>query len=165
MARELTKKAYNRLLRAFTPEEAKTTVNKWIADNRGKYSSSNKRLYVDGEVYRYDKEGDGPVSNKLRLGIWRKLNTIIGKTWSKAAQKRARQREAMLNESIIGEYRRMASAKRLQNFYNTNIRAETAAGVSALKSHAKYDEVTDQMIQNFYPMKKQLKIIFLTKKA
>jgi len=142
MARELTKRAYNRLLRAFTPEEAKTTVNKWIDANRKKYSSSLKKLYIDGEVYRYDKEGDGAVSNKLRLGIWRKLNTIIGKTMSKAAQKRARNREAMISDNLIEDYRRMASSKRLQNFYNTYIKATTAVGVSALRSHANYDEVT-----------------------
>ena len=52
MARELTPKAYKRLLKAFTQAEAKTTVDKWIADHRSKYSSSTNKLFMDGEVYK-----------------------------------------------------------------------------------------------------------------
>ena len=142
MARELTKKAYKRLLQAFTPEEAKISVNKWIDDNRKKYSSSTKKVFMDGEVHRYDKEGDGAVSNKLRLAIFRKLNTIINKQMSKAAQKRARNRERMISENIVDEYRRMASTKRLQTFYNDKIKATVAEGESAIKGHANMSKIT-----------------------
>jgi len=72
---------------------------------------------INLNLSNYDKEGDGPVSNKLRLGIFRKLNTIINKQMSKAVQKRARNRERMINDNVIEEYRRMQSTKRLQAFY------------------------------------------------
>ena len=114
MARELTKRAYKRLLQALTPAEATSRVDKWIAENRKKYSSSGKTLFMDGETYRYDPKKE--VSKKLRLAIFRKLNTIINKQMSKAAQKRARNKERMISDNIVEEYRRMASTKRLQAF-------------------------------------------------
>ena len=86
MARELTPKAYKRLLRAFTQAEAKITVDKWIDEHRSKYSSSTKKLFMDGEVYKYSP--DGEVSKRLRLAIFRKVNTMIGKQMSKAEHNR-----------------------------------------------------------------------------
>ena len=45
--RELAPKAYKRLLKAFTPAEAKTSVDKWFDHHRQDYSSSNKKLLID----------------------------------------------------------------------------------------------------------------------
>ena len=72
MARELTPKAYKRLLKAFTPTEAKITVDKFIAENRNKYSNTNQKLYLDGTAYRYAYNPYGEVSKKLRLAIFKK---------------------------------------------------------------------------------------------
>ena len=88
MARELTPRAYKRLLQAFTPEEAKTTMKKWVEDNPKKYSSTNQKVYIDGGVFKYTKGGD--VTKKLRLAIFKKLNTIIGKELSKRHKKHGR---------------------------------------------------------------------------
>ena len=141
MARELTPRAYKRLLKAFTPEQAKISVEKWIDDNRKKYSSTNEKVYIDGDVFKHKRGGE--VSKRLRLAIFRKINTIIGKQMSKAAQKRWKNREASMNDKVIDEYRRIASSKRLQTFYKNAIKADVADGESALKQHANTAEVTN----------------------
>ena len=141
MARELTPKVYKRLLKAFTPDQAKITVEKRIDDHRKSYSSTNKKLLIDGDVFKYERGGE--VSKRLRLAFFRKINTIIGKQMSKAAQKRWKNREASMNENVIEEYRRIASSKRLQTFYKNEIKADVADGESALKQHANTAEVTN----------------------
>jgi len=143
MARELTPKAYKRLLKAFTPEQAKITVDKWIGDHRSKYSSTNQKLYMDGQVYKYNNNPYGEVSKRLRLAIFRKVNTIIGKQMSKAEQKRWNNRQKMMNVHVVEEYRRMASSKRLQAFYRSMIKADVNLGESALRQHANTAEVTN----------------------
>ena len=70
MARELTPKTYKRLLKAFTPAEAKESVDKWITDHRKDYSSSNNKLYIDGRAYKYNNNPYGEVSKTLRLAIF-----------------------------------------------------------------------------------------------
>ena len=115
MARELTPRAYKRLLKAFTPQQAKISVEKWIDDNRKKYSSTNEKVYIDGDVFKHKRGGE--VSKRLRLAIFRKINTLIGKQKSKAAQKRWKNREASMNDKVIDESRRIASSKRLRAFY------------------------------------------------
>ena len=141
MARELTPKAYKRLLKALTPEVAKVSVEKWIDDHRSKYSSTNEKLYMDGEVYKHKRGGE--VTKRLRLAIFRKINTIIGKQMTKRAQKAWKNRTTMMNDDVVGEYRRMASTKRLQAFYRNNIKADVSQGESALKQHANTAEVTN----------------------
>ena len=48
---ELTPKVYKRVLASFTPFQAKESVDKYIAENRRKYSSSAKTLFMDGETF------------------------------------------------------------------------------------------------------------------
>jgi hypothetical protein len=114
--RELAPKAYKRLLRAFTPAEAKTSVDKWIDSHRQDYSSSNKKLLIDGRFYKYD---GNEVTKTLRLSIFRKLNTVIGKQMSKAEGKRWRNRQKM-TDAVVQDYRRLMSANKLQKFYKNN---------------------------------------------
>jgi predicted NAD-dependent protein-ADP-ribosyltransferase YbiA (DUF1768 family) len=110
--RELAPKAYKRLLKAFTPAEAKTSVDKWIDHHRQDYSSSNKKLLIDG---RFDKYDGNKVTKTLRLSIFTNPNTIIGKQMSKAEGKRWRNSPKMI-DAVVQDYRRLMSANKLQKF-------------------------------------------------
>ena len=112
---ELTPKVYKRMLREFTPAQAKITVDKWIAKHRKDYSSSNKKLWLGTSIFAYDPEKE--VSKKLRTAIFKQVFSIAGKQLSKAEQKRWKNREKMMSENVVQEYRRMASSNRVQKFY------------------------------------------------
>ena len=143
---ELTPKAYKRLLRAFTPAQAKTSVDKWIAEHRKDYSSTNKKLLIDGKFYKYDTGGE--VTKTLRLAIFKKLNTIIGKEMSKAEAKRWWNRQKMTDD-VVQDYRRIMSANRLQRFYRTQMKATVLQGESPLKIHANTIEITNITSKDF----------------
>ena len=70
MARELAPKAYKRLLKSFTPAQAKISVDKYIADHRKDYSSTNQKLYIDGRAYKYANNAYGEETKTLRLAIF-----------------------------------------------------------------------------------------------
>ena len=126
--------------KAFTPREAKQAVNKWIEDHREDWSSTNKKLYIDGRAYKYNPAWI--ITKTLRLKMFNALFKKTCKEMSKTEAKKWRQRQIM-TPAVVQDYRRMMSANRLQKFYRDHIQATVNEGKSALKAHANTFEITN----------------------
>ena len=99
-----------------------------MTDNhRQDYSSSNKKLLIDGRFYKYD---GNEATKTLRLSIFKKLNTIIGKQMSKAEGKRWKNRQKM-TDAVVQDYRRLMSTNKLQKFYKNEMTTTVMEGDSA----------------------------------
>ena len=143
---ELVPRAFDRMRKAFTPGEAKKAVDKWIEDHRETYSSTHKKLHIDGRAYKYNPAWN--VTETLRLKMFNTLFQKAGKEMSKTEAKKWRQRQIM-TPAVVQDYRRMMSANRLQKFYRDHIQSTVSEGESALKAHANTFEITNIRSRDF----------------